>query len=72
MDAGVRDTVAFRSCLGSAWAHQRLDEDSVAAARLALSSTPTLIIRNEAISGSIPLDSLESWIRRVAPGVLGK
>jgi protein-disulfide isomerase len=67
LDAGVRDTAALNACIGGEWARARIAEDIASASRLQLTGTPTLIIGNQAVSAALPIDSMESWIRRVVP-----
>jgi protein-disulfide isomerase len=70
-DAGVPNAAAFRACRAGNWAKQRLAEDSLAAQRIQATGTPSLVVGNEALGAALPLDSLVSWIRRVAPKALG-
>jgi protein-disulfide isomerase len=70
VEAGIRDTSSFHACRSERWALERLAADSVAANTIQLTGTPSLVIENEALGAAVPLDTLESWIRRVAPNVL--
>ncbi|MHB0947487.1 MAG: DsbA family protein [Gemmatimonadaceae bacterium] len=54
---GVPDTVAYRACLSSSAAAQRLKEDSVAAAELKIRGTPLVLINGLAYAGA-PTDAV--------------
>ena len=70
LDAGVPDTTALNTCIGGTWAQGRVGEDVASATKLELTGTPTLIIGDQAVSAALPLDSMESWIRRAVPRAL--
>jgi len=50
-DAGVRDTLAFESCVASSRATNAVVNDELAAKRIGALGTPTLLIGNELYVG---------------------
>ena len=69
-EAGVQDTARFRVCRGEPRIRKRIDEDVAAAGRAGFTGTPTLVIRDRAVTAAVPLDTLERWIRRADPAAL--
>jgi protein-disulfide isomerase len=61
--AGIADTAAFSRCLGDAAPVAKLAADSVAAARLEVSGTPTLLVNQWRVAGAPTLQALDSLIR---------
>lgn len=64
LEAGVTDTTRFVSCMNGAEAKTALSHDSVAAARLGVVATPTLLINELKFEGSIGLKRLKASVAR--------
>lgn len=64
--AGVRDSAAFARCMNSSGSIPNLHEDTLAASRLRISGTPTLLIESQRYDGLPPFDSLRAFIDRAA------
>jgi len=62
--AGVPDSIAYRECTGRSDPIPVLHEDSLAAKRLAVPGTPTLLIHELRSNGVPPLDSLIAYVQR--------
>jgi protein-disulfide isomerase len=65
--AGVPDTTRFRTCRSETWVKERIEQDIAAANRIGVTGTPAIVIRDQMVSASLPLDTLEQWIRRAHP-----
>lgn len=61
---GIQDTSRFARCLVGVGATEILHADSVAAARLNIEATPTLLINRWLIRGVPPDDSVEALVRQ--------
>lgn len=64
--AGVEDTVRFRTCRLKGDAFVRVKEDVRTARALGIVATPTLVIRDSVRVGEISLPELESWIEHMS------
>lgn len=62
-DARLPDPSSFRRCFAHSSA-PRVARDTVAAKRLGVRSTPTMLINETWVEGSVPLDSLRALVRR--------
>jgi protein-disulfide isomerase len=65
-DAGVADSTAFELCMRSSATIKTITDDSIAAAKLGVSGTPTLLIHDVRVNGAPTFDSLLAYIRRAA------
>lgn len=63
-NAGVSDSTTFSECMRSTAPIEALARDTVAARRLGVTGTPTLLIGRLRIAGLVPLDSLAVYIDR--------
>jgi len=63
LDAGLTDTARFARCLGDTVVMRRVLRDTVAAASLALSGTPSFLIAGTLISGYRGEEALDSVVR---------
>ncbi|HVE77753.1 MAG TPA: thioredoxin domain-containing protein [Gemmatimonadaceae bacterium] len=70
-ETGVADTAEFRACRAGSWARTRVAEDAAAARAARLTGTPTMLLGDQAVTGAVSLETLEAWIARSAPVVLG-
>jgi protein-disulfide isomerase len=61
--AGVPDLSAFQKCANAAGPVAALERDTVAARKLRVSATPTLLINSLRLVGTPPMDSLEAYVR---------
>lgn len=62
--ARVPDTTALRSCRSAQWPLDRIKRDGQVAQDIGVLGTPTLILGDELVAGTMPIDSLEHWIDR--------
>ena len=62
--AGVPDIPAFERCVNATTPDASIARDTVAAARLGVIGTPTVLVNGTAITGAPPLDSLRALVRR--------
>lgn len=62
---GVPDSVAFHSCLAKETWAPMLSADSVAASRLRVRGTPTILVQNLRYDGLPAFDSLLAFVQRV-------
>ncbi len=60
--AGVTDSAAFQACLASEAVGARISEDSIAAIRLGVRGTPTLLFDSMKVTGLPSLDSLRRYV----------
>lgn len=60
----VPDTAAFDRCQRDTGRLTVLGADSLAARRLAVKGTPTLLINDVRLVGAVPLDTLEAYVER--------
>jgi protein-disulfide isomerase len=61
--AGVTDSVRFERCSADSATRRAVKRDIAAGDALALSGTPSVIVRGRLFDGALPLDSLESVLR---------
>lgn len=67
---GVPDSAGFHECLDEGkWVHA-LREDSIAASRLNVKGTPTILVENVRYDGLPAFDSLFAFVRRVRSGAV--
>ncbi|MFN8670411.1 MAG: thioredoxin domain-containing protein [Gemmatimonadaceae bacterium] len=66
-NAGVADSAKFSQCIRSNAAVEALARDTIAARRLGVTGTPTILIGKLLIAGLVPLDSLAAYIDRAGP-----
>lgn len=62
--AGVPDQARFQSCVKGTGALATVERDAAAARRLRVTGTPTLLINDVRLQGSVRLDTLEAYVRR--------
>ncbi len=62
--ANVRDLVSFDECVASERYAGRIVEDSIIAARLGISATPTWIVGDSLFGGAPSMQQLEEWVKR--------
>lgn len=65
--AGVADSTQFVECTTGASVNKRLSEDSIAAERLGVRGTPTLLVHDLRLNGAPSFDSLLSYVKRARP-----
>jgi protein-disulfide isomerase len=65
VDGGVSDTVAFARCLEESGPRETLAGDSVAARKLKVTGTPTVLVNEWRIRGAASVEAIESLIRRL-------
>ena len=73
-EAEVPSMTRFAKCLEEDWAAERVRDDSRAADRIALTSTPSVIVNGLLLPGTPSLETLEFHVERIldaqrAPGV---
>jgi protein-disulfide isomerase len=66
--AGVMDLPRFAACAAGTGPLPTLARDTVAAARLRVTATPTLLINDMRFEGAVPTDTLEAYVRRALAG----
>ncbi len=69
-DAGVADTARFLHCLADSTTADIVDGDLRAGAALGVRGTPTLLVNDQLISGTLPRDQLIAVIDSVLAGRL--
>jgi len=69
--ADVPDTALFDRCMDDVATKDRVRQDVKEAESIGVRGTPAMVVRNELFGGALPLDSIDVWIRRVQPNVLG-
>jgi len=66
--AGIADTIAFKACIARPDPIQALVTDTLAARRLGVTGTPTLLINDLRLRGLPSFDSLRVYVLRAAGG----
>lgn len=64
--AGVPDLSAFQRCASAPGPVAALERDTLAARKLYVSGTPTMLINGLRMVGAPPLDSLEAYVQRAS------
>lgn len=61
------DAGAFRACLASDEAAQRLSTSNRVARQIGVRATPTFLVNGEPVEGAVPLDAFQEAFRRIIP-----
>lgn len=64
-DAGIRDSVTFRTCLDQSSVPERIIQDLAVAERLGVTATPSILVDSLLFRGSPGLTYLDAYVRRV-------
>lgn len=62
--AGIADLPRFGTCAAGTGPLPTVARDTVAAARLRVTATPTLLINDMRFQGAVPKDTIEAYVRR--------
>jgi protein-disulfide isomerase len=69
--AGARDTIKFKLCLASADAASAVLDDSIATANLGVRGTPTFLLNNILVEGSLSAEDMKELLG-VKPNMMAK
>jgi protein-disulfide isomerase len=64
VEAGVKDTVSFLQCLESPSALEAVRIDSIAAKKLGVQGTPTFLINDQVVEGSMDVQQLRELVQK--------
>ena len=62
LDAGIRDTARFQSCLNESAMNELVVHDSAAAVGLGIQGTPAILINDLLIAGNPGIDKLNEYV----------
>lgn len=63
-DAAGVDLAAFEACMASGAPDRAIRRDTLAARRLGISATPTMLVNGTLVEGAVPVDALATLVER--------